>query len=94
MSPVTPHNILRHEIIGLRARAVRSRDPTHRGISGLVVNETRNMLTLLRSGRKVMVPKNGTVFRFKLQDGTLVEVEGGRLLGNPENRLKARVRRW
>ncbi|HUO42810.1 MAG TPA: ribonuclease P protein component 1 [Methylomirabilota bacterium] len=89
-----PENVLRHELIGLNVKIVRSPNRSLRGRSGLIVNESKNMLTLSRKGRKVLIPKNVATFRFKLADGRLVDVDGSRLLGRPENRLKTRIRRW
>ena len=89
-----PENILRHELIGLNVKIVRSSNRFLQGRSGLIINESRNMLTLSRKGRKVLIPKNVATFRFKLADGRLVDVDGSRLLGRPENRLKTRIRRW
>ena len=94
MNTAVPANILRHELIGLNVRIVRSPNRSLRGRNGLIVNESKNMLTLSRRGRKVLIPKNVATFRFKLADGRLVDVDGSRLLGRPENRLKTRIRRW
>jgi ribonuclease P protein subunit POP4 len=94
MTQITPHNILRHELIGLTVKISRAKDPTIKGVKGKIVDESRNMLTLLDGGRELLIPKNVATFRFKLQDGTLVEVDGQRLVARPENRLKTKVRRW
>lgn len=94
MTEITPHNVLRHELIGLNAKITRTKDPTLKGIQGIVVDETRNMITLRRKDGTLRVPKNVSTFRFRLRNGTLVEVDGARLVGRPENRLKTRVRRW
>ena len=94
MSAAVPENILRHELIGLNVKVVRSSNRSLKGRSGLVVNESKNMLTLSRKGRKVLIPKSVATFRFKLADGRLVDVDGSRLLGRPESRLKTKIRRW
>jgi ribonuclease P protein subunit POP4 len=94
MSGITPQNILRHELIGLNVRVTRTKNPAIKGARGTIIDETRNMLTLLQRGRKLMVPKNIATFRFKLPSGVLVDVDGERLVATPENRLKTRVRRW
>jgi len=94
MNAAVPENILRHELIGLNVRIVRSHNRSLQGRSGLVVNESKNMLTLSRKGRKVLIPKSIATFRFKLADGRLVDVDGSRLLGRPESRLKTKIRRW
>ena len=92
--PITPQNILRHELIGLNVKISKATDPTLRSIKGSVVDETKNTLSILSSGGTLIVPKNVATFRFKLPSGPLVDVDGARLVGRPENRLKTRVRRW
>jgi ribonuclease P protein subunit POP4 len=94
MNAAVPENILRHELIGLNVRIVSSPNRSIRGRNGLIVNESKNMLTLSKKGRKVLIPKSVSTFRFKLADGRVVEVDGNRLVGRPENRLKTKIRRW
>ncbi len=94
MSEITPQNIIRHELIGLTLKVVRARNSAIKGIRGVVVDETRNMLTINARRGKVMVPKNTATFRFDLPGGILVDVDGERLVARPENRLKTKVRRW
>lgn len=92
--PIQPQNILRHELIGLRASIWRSKNPQLRGTRGLVIDETRNTLVLeQKTGRKT-IPKDISTFRFWLPNGAVVEVDGARLVGRPENRLKTKVKRW
>jgi RNase P/RNase MRP subunit p29 len=64
------------------------------GIKGTVIDETKNMLTLSNNDGRIMIPKDTSTFMFTLNDATLVQVDGYRLLGRPENRLKSKVRRW
>ena len=94
MNAAVPENILRHELIGLNVKIVRSPNRSILGSSGLVVNESKNMLTLSKKGRRVLIPKSVATFRFKLADGRLVDVDGSRLVGRPESRLKIKIRRW
>ena len=94
MTPITPQNILRHELIGLDVKVAKTKDPNMRGVKGKIVNETRSMLTIVDRGRKLLIPKDIATFRFKLKDGTLVDVDGARLVARPENRLKTKVKRW
>lgn len=94
MTRITPHNILRHELIGLNAKVSRATNPDLQGLRGQVIDESRNMLTLANRRGRFQVPKDVATFRFELPNGTLVEVDGSRLVTSPENRLKTRVRRW
>lgn len=78
----------------MKAIVARSSNPLLVGTSGQIVDETRNTVRLsTRKGVKV-IPKGVAVFRFDLSDGSAVEVEGARLVGRPENRMKAKGRRW
>jgi len=93
---VTPRdagNILRHELIGLDVDVVKDNNPSNESISGRVVDESRNTLLIKQEGNAKRVAKQTAVFRFKLPDGTLVEVKGSAIVGRPEDRAKKRIRR-
>jgi ribonuclease P protein subunit POP4 len=94
MSPITAQYVLRHELIGLDVTVTSSKDPNFKGLRGKIIDESKNMLVLFRQGKKHRLPKNIAAFRLRLQDGTIVEVDGSRLVARPENRLKTKVRRW
>ncbi|MFB0514088.1 MAG: ribonuclease P protein component 1 [Candidatus Bathyarchaeia archaeon] len=89
---VTPA-ILQHEFIGLDAEVVRSTHPDYVGITGKVIDETRNTLVIRQENKDKVVVKNTAVFHFTLPDGTIVEIEGNAIVGRPEDRLKKRPRR-
>jgi ribonuclease P protein subunit POP4 len=94
MTRITPHSILRHELIGLNVKIPNAKNPSLQGLRGKVVDETRNMLTLSNNQGRFLVPKDVATFRFELPDGSQVDVDGLRLVSSPENRLKTKVRRW
>lgn len=94
MINISPQNILRHELIGLNVKVVRATGKSLSGATGVVIDETRNMLTIRSRRRKIMVPKDIATFRFFLPNGVRVDVDGERLVAKPENRLKTKVRRW
>jgi ribonuclease P protein subunit POP4 len=85
--------IVQSELIGLKAKVVKSSNPSYVGISGVVVDETRNTLVIRQDNRDRAVVKDQVVFQFTLSDGTVMEVEGGVILGRPEDRVKKQVRR-
>jgi ribonuclease P protein subunit POP4 len=89
---VTP-DIIRDEFIGTEAKIAKSRHADYVGLSGKVIDETRNTFTILHEGKRKKIIKNSAVFHFKFSDGTVVEIDGKLLLGRPEDRLKKRVRR-
>ena len=91
---ITKKNIVMHELIGLDAKVEESGNRSLAGMHGEVVNETRNMLTLQTSKGERNVPKEGSVFTFKLPKDGAVRVEGGAIAKSPEKRLKARIKKW
>ena len=93
---ITPYNVTRHELIGLRAKVSASSCRNYVGIEGVVVDETQNMLYIMGGdGRIRAVPKASATFKFMLPDGTIVEVEGRAILGRPEDRVKKAIKkRW
>ncbi len=89
---VTP-SIVQHEFIGLETKVIKSSNPHVVGITGRVVDETRNTLTILHNGERKVVIKNTAVFDFVMPDGTVVELDGKVIMGRPEDRIKKRPRR-
>ncbi len=93
MPPFKASNILRHELIGLDARVVKDSNPHNTSITGEVIDESRNTLTIRQGGKAKRIAKKDAVFRFKIPDGETVEVEGSALVGRPEDRVKKRIKR-
>jgi ribonuclease P protein subunit POP4 len=92
---ITPNNILRHELIGLEAEVVDSKNPFQVGIKGIILDETLKTITIgFPGGRKRIVLKNQVVLRVKLPDGLTVKVDGKYLVGRPEERLKKKIYEW
>jgi ribonuclease P protein subunit POP4 len=79
--------ITKHELIGLECEIVAATDPGLVGLRGVVVDETRNMLTLEVEGKRKSVAKAIATFRFRVGN-RLVEVEGKTLVARPEDRIK------
>jgi ribonuclease P protein subunit POP4 len=93
--PITPRNLVRHELCGLKVRVVESTNPSQKGLEGKVVYETYNTLRIeTKEGKEKIVPKDITVFVFTLPDGTKVQVDGKLLVGRPEDRIKKKLPRW
>jgi len=87
--------IVQNELIGLATKVVKSTNPSNLGLSGKVVNETRNTLVIRQNENDKVIIKETAVFQFTLPNGTVVEVEGTAISGRPEDRVKKRPkRRW
>ncbi|MBX0287491.1 ribonuclease P protein component 1 [Haloarcula salinisoli] len=83
--PLTPETLTRHELVGLDVEVVAASNPDAIGISGSVVMETTQLLTVERDTRVWHVPKDSATFAFDL-DGQTVRVEGERLVDRPARR--------
>jgi len=89
---VTP-DIIRSEFMGTEVKVAKSRHPNYVGISGKIIDETRNTFTVLQEEKRRIVVKDSAIFHFKFSDGTTVEINGKLLVGRPEDRLKKHIRR-
>ena len=58
-------NIVLHELIGLEAEVVSSRDSSQVGMKGLIVNETKNLLYLKHESKVKEVVKKISKFEFR-----------------------------
>lgn len=94
MTPITPGNIIRHELIGLDVKVVNDSNPNNISITGKVIDETRNTIVIRHREEAKRVAKRDALFLFSLP-GAEVEVEGSALVGRPEDRVKRKLkRRW
>jgi ribonuclease P protein subunit POP4 len=84
---ISPRNILRHELVGLDVSVEEASNPLHRGISGLIIDETRNTLLIRTPCGDRRIPKQYSRFRIILPDGTRVIIEGSALVSAPERRI-------
>lgn len=87
-SMITPENLPAHELIGLCVRVARSLSLPYAGISGMVVDETKNTLVVRKRGEEKTVPKKGCVFQFTLPDGRKALLDGGKIAYRPYDRPK------
>jgi len=95
---ITSRNLVRHELIGLKVRIRDSTDPTHRSLSGRVIDETYNIIKIETKKKKqikeMVIPKSNSVFIFTLPNKVKVEVDGKVLISRPEDRIKKKFERW
>jgi len=92
--PITPQNLVRHELIGLEIEIKESKNPSQVGLKGRVIGETYSMLEIETAKGEKNIPKDITIFIFKLPNGTKVQVDGKVLIGRPEDRIKKKLPRW
>jgi ribonuclease P protein subunit POP4 len=93
---IAPSKLIFHELIGLIAEVVDAANPTLIGVSGKVVDETKNMIIVqTKACREKMVPKAGATFVFRIPARLSgkhavrhVKIDGNLLVSQPENRTK------
>jgi ribonuclease P protein subunit POP4 len=51
------------------------------------------MIVVLQGKLRKSIPKAESTFRFRLLGGAVVEVEGRKIVGRPEDRVKRRIMR-
>jgi len=84
---ITPSNILSHELIGLHATIVNSPQPTVVGLSGTIIFETKNMLTIrTTAGPKTISKLAAERMKIRLSHNTCF-IRGFSLIGRPEDRV-------
>ncbi len=90
----SPENLVRHELIGLRVKVVESSNKRNVGISGKVIDESRNIIVIEKAkGKEVKLAKEHNVFVFSLGKQN-VRIDGKILVGRPEDRIKKKFKKW
>ena len=89
---ITLQNICMHELIGLEAKVSGSTNPKQIGISGVIVDETKNMFTIHSEDGLKKVQKKGAEFDLKLPDEARVRVDGSVLIMQPEKRISMQIK--
>lgn len=90
---ITPENLVRHELIGLRARVTEAKNPANIGLEGEIVNETYKTLVLACNGRQKRIFKAQVTLVLQLPSKEKVEVNGSLLVGRSWDRLKRKLPR-
>jgi len=98
-----PKYLIYHDLIGLYAYAKlisKKKNENYKEI-GMIIDDTKNMLITEKNKVIKKFIKKDHVFRFKLpsekndSEEYMVEVNGTKIVGRPENRLRnLRKRRW
>lgn len=93
---LAPENLARHELIGMGVLVEEGLNPCLTGLSGKVVDETRNTFLLETERGIKRIPKSNTSLIFTLPSGQKVRVAGSILISQPENRISKRMQktRW
>ena len=84
---ISPQNVLRHELIGMDILVSGAANPDQRGLSGRVIDETRNLLVIETQKGVRRIQKMHSIFRVRLQGGEIVEIDGSVMVLAPEKRI-------
>ena len=89
---ITPKNVTKHELIGLKCKIVGSANPKNLSIRGKIVDETYHTLVIDYKGKDKRVFKKAIELELALPDKTVVVVDGQKIIGRPWNRIKKKTR--
>lgn len=89
--PITPENIVQHELIGLECKVEKCADQKKAGISGKIIDETQKTLRLETGKGDFLVSKKECIFEIRLPGGELAEIDGRVIFGRPEERTKKKL---
>jgi len=84
---ISSRNVLRHELIGLDVLVSGAKNPGQKGLSGRIIDETRNLLVIETPKGIRRVTKMHGIFRVSLPSSELVEIDGSVLVSAPEKRI-------
>lgn len=85
---ISEKNVAKHEIIGLKAKIVASSCRSLVGLEGKIIDESRQMIVIETKEGLKKVPKETSVFFLTLPDGKEVKLEGRKIVGRPEERIR------
>jgi ribonuclease P protein subunit POP4 len=84
---ISSQNVLRHELIGLDVLVSGATNPLQRGISGHIIDETKNLLIIETPSGVKRIPKMHSRFRLHLPGSEFVEINGSVMVLAPEKRI-------
>jgi ribonuclease P protein subunit POP4 len=84
---ISSRNVLRHELIGLDVLVSGAKNAGQKGLSGRIIDETRNLLVIETPKGIRCVAKMHGIFRVSLPSSELVEIDGSVLVLAPEKRI-------
>ncbi len=85
---------LTKSLIGLKVSIARSSSKDWEGIKGIIKDETFNLLVIETDNKILSIPKSNQVFELEIDDGSKIQVDGKLLEGNPEHRIKKKLKNW
>ena len=93
---INPKYLIYHDLIGFEAYAKLKSKPNNQKFSyiGSIVDESQHLLITEKKKKIKKYIKKDYIFRFKLNED-LLEVDGTKIIGIPENRLRSlKKKKW
>jgi len=84
---ISSQNVLRHEMIGLDILVSGAANPKQIGLSGRIIDETKNLLIINTPRGVRRIPKMHSKFRIYLPGRENVEIDGSVMVLAPEKRI-------
>ena len=84
---ISVQNVVRHEWIGLDILVSGAANARHCGLSGRIIDETRNLFVIETPRGTKKIPKVHSRFQLRLPGGDLVEIDGSVMVLAPEKRI-------
>ena len=91
---ITPVTLVRHELIGLHAKVLKSTNQANVGMEGRITDESFKTVSIRVDGKEKKVFKENVVLLIELPTGQKVQVEGKLLLGRPWERIKKKFPKY
>jgi ribonuclease P protein subunit POP4 len=80
-------NLVKHELIGLYIEVINSKNPTLKGVSGKIIDETKSTIKIKsQKGTKIIIKDQ--IKMLITIDNKKIEIDGSKLVGKIEDRLK------
>ena len=90
---IVSRDILVRDLNGRDVLVMAASNPSHTGIAGFIVDETKNMLAIKTTAGIKRVPKQHSIFRLSCPDNRFVEIDGSVLALAPEKRVSLHKRK-
>ena len=94
----TEKNILRHELIGLNCTVRGSNNKSQIGVSGRIVDETKQLIVIEKNNAdhvRKKVQKAGTRIAVRIPEtGKTAVIDGSIIAIRPEDRIKMKLPQW
>ncbi len=75
--------------IGYKIEIIRSTIENLNGKKGTVIDETKNLIVIEDENKKeIKIPKNSSIFKFFLENGETVTIDGEKICFRPHERPK------